>query len=215
MQTDLSRLFCPTSVAVIGGGVWCREVIVQLRKLGFAGDIWPVHPTAQHIAGEAVFARLEDLPRAPDAAFVGINRHACIEAVAVLAQMRAGGAICFASGFAEAAVEDVAGTDLQSRLVKAAGNMPILGPNCYGMINAMDGVAIWPDQHGCDVVSGGVAILTQSSNIAINLTNQRRALPIAFVATCGNMAQLSQAAIALALLEDPRITAIGLHVEGF
>ncbi|MEP5008369.1 MAG: CoA-binding protein, partial [Roseobacter sp.] len=50
---------------------------------------------------------------------------------------------------------------------------------------------------------------------AINLTNQRRALPIAFVATCGNMAQLSQAAIALALLEDPRITAIGLHIEGF
>ncbi|MEM6565299.1 MAG: acetate--CoA ligase family protein, partial [Pseudomonadota bacterium] len=61
----------------------------------------------------------------------------------------------------------------------------------------------------------GVAILTQSSNIAINLTMQRRDLPVAFVVTCGNMAQTAQAEIAMALLDDPRVTAIGLHVEGF
>ena len=44
---------------------------------------------------------------------------------------------------------------------------------------------------------------------------QQRGLPIAYVVTCGNQAQLSEAQIADALLGDPRVTAIGLHIEGF
>ena len=93
--------------------------------------------------------------------------------------------------------------------------MPILGPNCYGYINALDGALLWPDQHGATPVDKGVAILTQSSNISINLTMQKRGLPIAYMVACGNMAQTSQAQIAAALLDDPRVTALGLHVEGF
>ncbi len=211
MTRDLERLFSPRSIAVIGGGDWCAAVVAQARKAGFSGPLWRVHPRG----GEGVHARLEDLPGVPDAAFVGINRRATIGAVAALAGMGAGGAVCFASGFSEAGAEDAGGGDLQARLLRAAGDMPILGPNCYGFINALDGVAIWPDQHGCRPVARGVAILTQSSNIAINLTMQARALPIACMVTCGNMAQTSQAEIASALLEDSRITAIGLHVEGF
>ncbi|WP_270728637.1 acetate--CoA ligase family protein [Shimia sp. Alg240-R146] len=215
MKRDLSRLIQPKSVAVIGGGAWCGEVVRQMEKLGFSGDIWPVHPKADEVGGYAAFARIEDLPRVPDAAFVGINRHATVEAVASLSAAGAGGAVCFASGFSEAVAEDSSGSDLQTDLVAAAGAMPILGPNCYGVINAVDGAVLWPDQHGCKRVERGVAILTQSSNIAINLTNQLRGVPIAYVATCGNMAQLSQAEIASAFLDDPRVTAIGLHIEGF
>ena len=33
-------------------------------------------------------------------------------------------------------------------LVEAAGDMPIIGPNCYGLINYADGALLWPDQHG-------------------------------------------------------------------
>ena len=215
MKRDFSRLFHPKSVAVIGGGAWCVQVIRQLEKFDFQGEIWPVHPKSKEVAGHAAFARLEDLPKAPDASFIGINRFATVETVKVLQDMGAGGAVCFASGFSEASAEDSASDDLQAQLVQAAGDMPILGPNCYGVINAVDGAALWPDQHGCSHVDRGVAILTQSSNIAINLTNQQRGLPIAYVATCGNMAQSSQAEIAAALLEDERVTAIGLHIEGF
>ncbi len=215
MRKDLTRLLQPKSIAVIGGGAWCRQVILQSQRMGYAGDIWPVHPKTAEIAGLAVHGRLEDLPSPPDAAFVGINRHATIEAVQALSDMGAGGAVCFASGFSEAAAEDGTGDDLQARLVGAAGAMPILGPNCYGFVNALDGALLWPDQHGAAPVDTGVAILTQSSNISINLTMQRRGLPIAYMVTCGNMAQTSQAEIASSLLDDPRVTAVGLHVEGF
>ena len=215
MAGDLSRLLQPRSVAVVGGGAWCRQVVGQLRGMGFAGDIWRVHPDPASVAGVSAVPSVADLPGVPDAAFIGVNRHLTVETVAALARMGAGGAVCFASGFSEAVGEDAGAGDLQASLVAAAGDMPILGPNCYGFINALDGALLWPDQHGCKPVDRGVAILTQSSNIAINLTMQRREVPIAFVGTCGNMAQTRQAEIALALLDDPRITAIGLHIEGF
>ena len=214
-MADLNRLICPRSIAVVGGGAWCEQVIRQTELMGFDGAIWPVHHKVAMVAGYGAFPSVQDLPEPPDAVFVGVNRHASVDIVEQLAQLGAGGAVCFASGFAEAAGEDASGSDLQARLVAAAGDMPILGPNCYGFINALDGALLWPDQHGCKRVDRGVAILTQSSNIAINLTMQQRALPIAYTVTCGNMAQTSQASIAQALLDDPRVTAIGLHIEGF
>ncbi len=215
MTFDLTRLFRARSIAVIGGGVWCASIIKAARRIGFAGDIFPVHPSGKEIAGLASYKSLRDWPGAIDAAFIGVNRHAALDIVSELAELGAGGAICFASGFSEASAEDASGTDLQAELVARAGEMPVLGPNCYGFVNALDQVAIWPDQHGMQPVERGVAILTQSSNIAINLTMQKRSLPIAYTVTCGNMAQVSQAQIALDLLDDPRVTALGLHVEGF
>lgn len=215
MPVQLERLFRPQSIAVIGGGAWCEQVILQSAKMGFEGEIWPVHRSFDNILGHTCYRSIGALPNPPDAVFIGINRHATIDIVAQLSNMGAGGAVCFASGFSESAAQDDKGEDLQQKLTTAAGEMAILGPNCYGFINALDGALLWPDQHGCEMVEEGVAILTQSSNIAINLTMQQRALPIAYVVTCGNMAQTSQAQIASALLDDPRVTALGLHIEGF
>ncbi|MGZ2259601.1 acetate--CoA ligase family protein [Roseobacter sp. A03A-229] len=215
MRRDLSRLLRPRSVAVVGGGGWCRQVVRQLQGMEFAGKVWRVHPDATPVEGIAAVPSVADLPGVPDAAFIGVNRQLTIDIVSALSRQGAGGAVCFASGFSEAVGEDAAAGDLQAALVAAAGKMPILGPNCYGFINALDGALLWPDQHGCAPVDRGVAILTQSSNIAINLTMQRRGVPLAYVVTCGNMAQTRQAVIAEALLDDPRVTAIGLHVEGF
>lgn len=73
--------------------------------------------------------------------------------------------------------------------------MPIFGPNCYGFLNYLDGVALWPDNHGGVRVDCGVAIVTQSSNVAINLTMQSRALPLAYVVTVGNQPQTGLAQI--------------------
>ncbi len=215
MARDLMRILRPSSIAVVGGGAWGAQIIRQSRRMGFTGKIDVVHPKGGVIEGVEAVRALADLGAPPDAVFIGVNRFATIDIVAELAQMGAGGAVCFASGFSEAAGEDAEAHSLQARLVAAAGDMPVLGPNCYGFINALDGALLWPDQHGCLPVDRGVAILTQSSNIAINLTMQQRGLPIAYVVTCGNMAQTTQAEMAAELLDDPRVTAIGLHIEGF
>jgi len=205
---DLRRLLRPRSIAVLGSG-WAKNVVEQCRKMGFDGPVWPVHPTRDEIGGAPCFRSLADLPHAPDATFIGVNRHATLDVVAKLTAMGAGGATCFASGWEEAGE-----ADLQARLVAAAGDMPILGPNCYGVINYLDGALLWPDQHGGVRVEQGVALLSQSSNIVINLTMQARGLPVAYVACLGNAAQVGLAELAGALLADERVTALGMYVEG-
>ena len=213
-RAELRRLLTPASLVVVGGGVWGRSVISQCRKIGFEGDMFVVHPHADEVEGLPAYRSISDLPVAPDAAFIGVNRDATIEVVCALAEKGAGGAVCFASGFLEADAEDADGAALQQALISAARDMPFIGPNCYGFINYLDKFCIWPDQHGGQPVSSGVAIVTQSSNIMISLTMQQRGLPVAYAFTAGNQAQISLSALGRELLADPRVTALGLHIEG-
>ena len=214
---DLQRFLKPDAI-VIFGGRWAANVIEQLLKSGYQGQIWPVHPRRDSICDVACFASIDDLPGLPDAAFIGVNREETISLIKQLSELDCGGAICFASGFAENQVNkgpDQVEHDLQAQLVEAAGDMPILGPNCYGYLNYLDNVCLWPDQHGGAPVSEGVAIIAQSSNIAINITMQRRGLALTHMLTVGNQAQLGVSELALSVLSDPRVKAIGFYLESF
>ena len=212
MNRDLSRLLAPRSIAFIGGRD-AAEAVRVCRRFGYEGDIWPVSPTRSDMGGAPCFADLDALPGAPDAAFVGVNREASIGVVARLAEMGAGGAIAYASGFAESVGEIDGGADLEARLIEAAGPMPFLGPNCYGLINAATGASIWPSEHGVGRAERGVALISQSTNIVISLTMQHRGLPVAFVGTIGNQAQTGLSDLARAALALPGVTALGLHIE--
>ncbi|MEV4320129.1 acetate--CoA ligase family protein [Actinocrispum sp. NPDC049592] len=197
----MKRLLSPRHIAVVGGA-HAKEVIRQSRALGYRGEIWLVHPRLG-------FPDVDSLPEPPDASFIAVNRESTVDVVGQLAARGAGGAVCYASGFAETGAKA-----LQQRLVDAAGGMPLIGPNCYGLLNYLDGAALWPDQQGGRRVERGVAIITQSGNIAVNLTMQRRSLPIGCVIAVGNMAGVTVPELITELVTDPRITAIGLHIEG-
>ncbi|MDP6969275.1 MAG: acetate--CoA ligase family protein [Gammaproteobacteria bacterium] len=206
----LQRLLAPKSIAVFGTQ-GADFAISESQKLGFDGPIYAVHPTRDHLAGLPCYQHTAQLPQAPDAAYVAVNAEAAITIVAELNAMGAGGAVLYAAGFSE--VGD-AGMERQQRLLEAAGNMPIIGPNCYGVINALDKAVLWPDQHGLAQVDQGVGIITQSGNIGLNMTMQQIGLPIAYMFTMGNQAQVDIAHIVDAMLSDPRVNAIGLHIEG-
>jgi acyl-CoA synthetase (NDP forming) len=207
---NLRRLLAPRHVAFVGG----RDAAVSLRQcvaFGFKGEIWPVNPHRDNLEGRPCFPSIEDLPEAPDAAFVAVNREATVEVVRRLAARGAGGAICYAAGFAERGCE---GARLQAALVEAAGEMAVVGPNCYGLLNYLDGAVLWSEGHGGRPAERGVAIVSQSGNISLNLTMEQRSLPIAYVISVGNQACLGFDRFVAALVEDPRVSAIGLYVEG-
>jgi len=210
----LRRLLAPKSIAVFGS----RGADFAIREslaMGFTGPIWSVHPKRDELMGIKCLKSAADLPQAPDAAYVAVNAESAIETVAQLNKMGAGGALLYASGFSELGDElKAVGIERQQRLIEAAGDMPIIGPNCYGVINALDKAVLWPDQHGCQPVEKGVGIITQSGNIGLNMTMQKIGLPIAYMFTMGNQAQVDIATVIDSMLDDPRVTAIGLHIEG-
>ena len=206
---SFERLLRPRTIAIFGGAQ-AQEVIRQSDLMGYKGEIWPVHPKKEEILGRRVFRSVKDLPDSPDAAYVGVNRNLTIDIVRDLARRGAGGAVCYATGFIEAGEE---GTELQERLLEASGNMPLVGPNCYGILNYLDGAMLWPDQQGGRRVEEGVAIITMSSNVGFNLTMQRRGLPIAYMLSLGNKLKFDLHDAIRVFASQDRVTALGLYVE--
>jgi acyl-CoA synthetase (NDP forming) len=209
VNASLRRLLSPRSIALIGGAS-AEAAIRSCRAIGYDGDLWPVHPTRSSTGGLPCFTDLSELPGVPDAALVSVSRERSAAVVSELAGLGAGGVVCHASGFAE---DGARGTQLQTDLVAAAGDMALVGPNCLGIVNYLDGAALWPEQHGGERVDRGVAVVVQSGNLGQNLTMQRRSLPLALVVSVGNAAVTGVLDVVEALLDDPRITAIGLHLE--
>lgn len=207
---SFARFLRPRSIAVIGGRE-AEEVVRQCIKSGFAGEIWPVHPKKDQVEGLPVYRSVQDLPAAPDAAYVAVNRNLTVEVIAALAERGAGGAICYATGFSESGEE---GRQLEGRLREASGDMPLLGPNCYGMLNYLERAILWPDQQGGEAVESGVAIITQSSNVAVNFTMQQRGLPISYVVSLGNKLKFDLHDAIREFAQQESVTVIGLYVEG-
>ena len=80
LEPGLNRLLSPRSVAIIGGRV-AESVISEMLKLGFTGDIWPVNPKRESMAGVSCFTNLDKLPDVPDAAYIAVSREAAVDMV--------------------------------------------------------------------------------------------------------------------------------------
>ena len=209
MGDQLRRLLSPRTIVVVGGRA-AEVAASHCRAIGYDGEIWPVHPRRAEIDGWPCFADVAQLPGVPDAAFVAVSREKTVKVVAELARLGVGGVVCHASGFAESGDH---GAALERDLVAAADGMALLGPNCLGLLNYLDGAALWPEQHGGSRVERGVAVIAQSGNIAQNLSMQRRTLPIGQLVTIGNSAVTDVPDLIEEMLTDPRLTAIGLYLE--
>jgi acetyl-CoA synthetase len=203
VRDPAERLLRPRSVAFVGGST-APAALQVCRDRGFTGTIRYVHPRA-----EGAYRSVSDLPEVPDAAYLAIPAAATIEVVRELAAIGAGGAVCYAAGFSE-----VGDDALEQALVDAAGAMPFLGPNCFGLIDLVDDVALWPVPYPQRRVDRGVAFVLQSGNLGINLTMADRSLPVSFVVSVGNQAGLDVAACIATLARQPEVSAIGVYLEG-
>lgn len=209
-QQRLIRCLNPESIAVVGGKEADR-VVEQCLKLGFAGPIWAINPKRESMQGLPCFNSLAQLPGVPDVTFVAIPADPSIEIIRELNRLGAGGAICYSAGFREVGDD---GVERHNKLLAAAATMPLFGPNCHGYINTLSGAALWPDKHGLTRNKSGVAIFSCSGNISINFTLQQRGLPLAWLVTVGNQAVVGIEQGIAAALDNDKITALGIHVEG-
>ncbi|MDP5085513.1 MAG: acetate--CoA ligase family protein [Yoonia sp.] len=209
MPINLDALFRPLSVAFVGGSN-LDPALRYHRDLGFAGDTWVVNPKYKEIQGYTCFPTIDDLPHAPDLAFVAIRREAAIETIAALRDKGCKAVVCNAAGFAETGE---IGGDLQARLVAAAGDMIMLGPNAIGVVNFADPVAVMMDHFGVHTAARGVAICSQGGGFLCDAVFSDRGLAITHMVGGGNQAVTGLELCLDYLLDDPRVTAVGLSFE--
>ncbi|MDJ1006194.1 MAG: acetate--CoA ligase family protein [Paracoccaceae bacterium] len=209
MPRSLDALFRPRSVVFVGGSN-LKPALKYHRELGFAGDTWVVNPKYPELFGVPCVARVEDLPRPPDLAFVAIRREAAIDAIEALRHAGCKAVVCNAAGFAETGA---AGRDLQARLSAAAGDMTLLGPNAIGLVNFADPMAAMMDHFGVRSVEQGVAICSQGGGFLCDAVFSDRGLRITHMVGGGNQALTGMEACVDYLLDDPRVTAVGLSFE--
>ena len=210
-KENVRRLLRPRSVAFVGGSV-APAALVSCEEAGFAGPIYAVHPRRTDIDGRATYPSVHDLPEAPDAVFIAANAAATVGIVGELREIGAGGAACYAAGFSETGTAEGVARELALR--EASGELAVLGPNCFGLIDLVDGVSLWPVPYPAARPERGVAVILQSGNLGINVTMSQRSLPLAFVASVGNQAVLEISDLIDAYLEMDEVTAIGIYLEG-
>jgi len=199
---NLKRLLAPRSIAAIGGRV-ARNAAQASLEAGFSGDVFVINPRLESMEGAVVLPHIADLPIAPDAAFIGLSPAQSVAAVSALSAMGAGGAIAYADGF-----------DDPAPIRRAAGDLALVGPNCYGLINCLNGGSLWPTKHPLQCRDKGIAILAQSGNLCINLSISQRSIPFSYIISVGNQWVLSMADFIAQMADDPAVSAIGLFMEG-
>ncbi len=209
-QENLKRLLHPRHLALLGGETAVR-CIRACREAGYQGEIFAVHPKRREIEGVACVPRIADLPAAPDACFLGIPADATIEAVGELNRIGAGGVVCYASGFAEIGE---AGRGRHEALVAAAGDLALVGPNCFGLVNYVNHGSLWMTSYLPGAGPRGAAIVGQSGNVCIHFTMNQREVPLSYIISAGNQAVLGFEDYIEYLSGDPNVTAIGLFLEG-
>lgn len=210
----LDRLFHPASVAVLGatdrGHSYGGQTLLNLRAIGYPGQIWGVNPRRTEAHGYPCYPSIAELPAIPDAVVVAVPAAGVPDAIDQAGAHGAGGAVVYGAGFGEAPV----GVELQQALVEAATRhrLPVCGPNCDGIVAMHSRTALWGDALDPQE-PGAVALISQSGNVAVNALATRRGLRFHTVIASGNQAVLSAADYLEFLAGEDGVRSIAMYLE--
>lgn len=216
---DLSPLVAPKSIAVIGvsrsGGGWGVNTVKRLRQFGYIGDLYTVGAPEMGLQAEAVES-LGTLPSPVDLLIVAVPAVAVPDVIQEAQKEKAcRSALVFSSGFAEL---DDDGRQREVALRGAANGMPLLGPNCLGIVNRSDRVYASMSQYLARPElppPGRVGIISQSGALGFILAHQLERSGVSFsqYVSVGNEACLGVGEIGLYLLERDDVSVLGLYLE--
>ncbi len=222
MRPAIERLLRPRSVAIVGAsatpGALGAGVLANLDRFGFAGDIHLINPNRGEVSGRPCLRSTHDLPHGVDCAVFAIPSSGMMEAMAGCAARGVGGAVIFASGFAEAGP---AGRALQDEISEIARKHDIAleGPNCLGFVNNVDRVVLTFSPAAPINLEGrrAVAIVSQSGAMASVLRAAFNAHDVAFsyAISTGNEAVSSVEDYVAFLMNDDTTTVISVIAEQF
>jgi acyl-CoA synthetase (NDP forming) len=216
----LRPLLRPRSVAIVGvspeAGSLGGNVLANLSRIGFKGDIHLVSRNNREIGGRACVGSIDELPEGIDVAVLAVPRQASVDAVKACVRRKIGAALVFASGFAEMDEAGRADQDAMARIANEA-KLALCGPNCIGLVNLTDRVALTfePLSLPAQVQGRGIGVVTQSGAMCstLRLALLAKGLKLSIVVSTGNEAQLTTEHFLEFLIDDDATEVIVLFME--
>ena len=219
-MNELQALLSPRTIAILGASADLTKIngrtLRFLQEKGYQGQIFPVNPKYESIAGLRCYPTIAALPEAPDLAVIAVPAAQVLASVRELVQRGGRAAVIFSSGFAEMGE---AGRQLEREVAAAArtGGLRLCGPNCLGLINAFDNVIATFGQFAEGATPPGpVGFVTQSGafGTAIAALARRRALGLGYFVNTGNECDVDFVQMMRAVLDDARIRVGAGYLEG-
>ncbi len=199
----VNALLRPRSIAIVGvssrPGSAGHMVLANLATNEFRGDIHLIGRNVADVEGRPCLNSVDALPELIDLAVLTLPAGAVAEAVAGCVRRKVKSAIIFASGFAEMG-EDERGRQQAIGALAREGHLALVGPNCLGYTNYVDGLQIGfmaaPRVRRSDPAAGpGVAVVAQSGGMGGHVLGglEARGVPASFLITVGNEAGIGLA----------------------
>lgn len=213
--------FNPRSIAIIGASQDLSSIsgqpIAHLKAKGFAGQILPVNPRYEEVAGFPCYPDVASLPNAPDVAVIAVGAKRVSGAIAELGAKGCRFAVILSSGFAESGEEGVQAQKQIADIARSFG-MRIIGPNCQGYMNISDGIHVgFGAPYGLSYPAGHLSLTSQSGafgNSIVMLASQEGIGFRHYVST-GNESVTTSLDFMDAMIDDPGTRVIAGYVEGF
>lgn len=218
-RADLQRLLSPASVAIVGASPTPNSFGERaLRHLdGFAGRIHLVNAKYDRIGERDCHPGLSALPEVPDCVLITVGREAVESVVRECAALGVGGAVIFASGYAETGKpERAAQQETLGRIARESG-LRLIGPNCIGVINYLAQMCLSfnPPQVLRATTAHRIGLVSQSGALAFSLAQAaERGVCFSHVLSAGNSCDVDVADEVAYLAEEPECKAIACIFEG-
>jgi acyl-CoA synthetase (NDP forming) len=211
---DPTPLLDPRSIAVVGAndrpGSYADIVLRNLQRAGFEGEVWGVNPKREEVHGRPCVPTVSDLPQPVDAVVVAIPAASVPAVVGEAAAAGCGGAIVLSAGFGE--IEEGRELERQLRDAATAVGLPLCGPNGNGIVAVGSRAPMWGDSVA-PLEPGGVAMISQSGNAAVNALGSRRGIRYHTVLSTGNQATLDASDWLAALCERDGVRSVAMFLE--
>ena len=218
---QIDRLLRPKSVAVVGAsdrhGALGATLLNNLVQYNFAGDIYPVNPKREEIAGLKCYPTVNDMPEGVDCAVLAIPRPFVLQTVRDLAERGCGAVVIYSAGFSEAGEEGMR-DQLELGEISRKYGMVIEGPNCLGCTNYIARVPLTFVETNMQTPPKGaraVGIASQSGALAAVLATalHPRGCYVSTSVSTGNEAASGVEDYVEWLIDDEDTHVIAMYVE--
>jgi acetyl coenzyme A synthetase (ADP forming)-like protein len=217
---SVERLLRPRSVAVVGagrhpGGVG-HQVLRNLLDGGFVGPVYPVHPTARHVASVRAYPSVLDVPDEVDLAVIAVPAMLVPDVVDQCAAKRVGGLVVISSGFGERS-EEGAAVERQLVITARRHGMRLIGPNSLGVINTDPGVRLNATFSPSPPLPGRIGFISQSGGLGVVILDEMasRGLGVSTFVSAGNKADVSSNDLIQYWDRDASTDVVLLYLESF